>query len=76
MERYFDEIKLAIETPRLGIFQDANHETRYCYYGFHEGKVHYMKVVVEFKEAKLGYVITAYPTNSGKEGEQFVWLRQ
>jgi len=74
MEKYFDELKRAIEEPRMGIYRDADRDTRYCYYGFHQGKERYMKVVVEFRQNTPGYVITAYPANSGKVGEQLVWM--
>jgi hypothetical protein len=34
----------------------------------------YMKVVVEFNAKNIGIVITAFPTDSPKEGEEVIWM--
>jgi len=73
MADWASELIHAIEKPTMGIFQDATYSTRNVYYGRHKGKTQYIKVVVEFEKGDIGYVVTAYPDDSGRTGEYMIW---
>ncbi len=68
-----DEIRKAIESPYMGIFQDNEFDNREIYYGLSEGKQRYIKVVVEVQEGNYNEVVTAFPTDSPKKGERLIW---
>lgn len=64
----------AIEEPSWPIFRDAEHENRHIYYRLLENEKHqYIKVVVQFDTGNLGNLISAFPVDSGKTGEQKIW---
>lgn len=66
------EVKVTIQKPTFGIYEDANRAERNIYYRLFSGKERYMKVVVSFSD-KDGTVITAFPTNNMKSGEKLIW---
>lgn len=69
-----DEAKQAIEAPNPGIYRDAVRETREIYYLKLDRSRFYLKVVVEFTgEDEIGYVKTAFKTDSIKKGEVLIW---
>ncbi|MEP7291481.1 MAG: hypothetical protein ABI835_06840 [Chloroflexota bacterium] len=70
MEGLEQKVKEAIERPTMGIFEDARHSDRKIYYR-KQPKKFYIKVVVAF-EGDSGFVITAFPTDSGKSGEKLI----
>lgn len=64
----------AIEEPSLPICRAANNENRHIYYRLMgKGKPRYIKVIVDFNKEHLGSIISAYPVDSGKTGEQAIW---
>lgn len=64
----------AIQNPSF-ICKDATHEDREAYYMFHITKLdRYIKVVVKFNSKKKGFIISAYPTDSGKQKEEIIWM--
>lgn len=67
-----DEVKQTIEKPTYGIYQDATRQNRYIYYCKQGTKSYYIKVVVDF-DGKEGEVITAFPADSMKAGEKWIW---
>jgi hypothetical protein len=64
-------VQKAIEDPSMGIFSDAKHANRNIYYRKPPKKNYYIKVVVEF-DGDHGFVITAFPADSGKQGEKLL----
>jgi hypothetical protein len=73
MTGWESEVMAAIQTPTIGIYQDAESENRHIYYMLPEGRKRYIKVVVDFDDQAVGTVITAFPTDSPKPGERLIW---
>ncbi|HLY25589.1 MAG TPA: hypothetical protein VKQ72_04575 [Aggregatilineales bacterium] len=68
-----NEVKLAIEKPSIGIFQDSSLSSRSIYYLRQTGTPRYLKAVVEFDDNDIGEVITAFLTDAPKSGERLIW---
>lgn len=69
-----DIVKAAITNPTFGIFEDAQFPNRCIYYYRQEkSPVRYMKVVVTVQESGPYTVVTAFPTDSMKQGENWIW---
>jgi hypothetical protein len=75
MSDWIEDVKKAIINPHY-ICRDTVKENRYVYYKLQKhGSDSYLKVVVKFDYSDKGIVITAYPTDSGKQGETIIWTR-
>lgn len=74
MEGWEDRVKAAISNPTLNlIFQDSQLPSRNIYYRKQPGVDYYLKVVVDFSQGDVGRVLTAFPTDSRKPGEKWIW---
>lgn len=63
----------AIKAPSF-ICGDKDHQDRHAYYMLRiDKKNRYVKVIVKFDARNEGFVISAYPTDSGKSGEFLIW---
>ncbi len=74
MYEWEDRVKQSLISPDL-IFQDVDFPDRHCYYYLEPKKKKYMKVVVQFESDKMGKVITAFPSDSIKNGEKLLWSK-
>lgn len=78
IETHFYEVKGAIENPDI-IKKDLNHKRRKCYYLYFRGGHNYpnchMKVVVGKTVLGRLKIITAYFTNTIKQGEKEIWSK-
>lgn len=75
MKDWLPLVKEAIERPHF-ICGDAEKKDKNVYYMLHEYKKNkYIKVVTRLTPKKKGFVIAAFPTDSGKEGEDIIWTR-
>lgn len=67
-------VSQALQTPSF-ICKDKDRENRHAYYMIHVAKQNrYVKVVVKFNSDNEGFVISAYPADSGKSGEELIWM--
>jgi len=74
MEGWENLVKEAIQTP-FHICEDAKHKDRNAYYLLHVTKKdRYIKVIVKFNAKHEGFIISAYPTDSGKQKEKVIWM--
>lgn len=55
------------------IYQDRLRESRNIYYRRRNSPPRYIKVVVDFDEHSVGSVVTAFPADSPKPGEIWIW---
>ena len=55
------------------IYQDRLKENRNIYYHRRNSPPRYIKVVVDFDENWVGSIVTAFPTDSPKPGEIWIW---
>lgn len=55
------------------IYQDRLKENRNIYYHRRNNPPRYIKVVVDFDEKHVGSVVTAFPADSPKPGEKWIW---
>jgi hypothetical protein len=74
MREWASTVKQAIEHPHF-ICADRIHPERNIYYVFRNKEGRYIKVVVGFETETLGYVISAFPTDSGKAEERMIWTK-
>lgn len=74
MDGWQDKVSAAVQSPDA-IFRDADYSDRECYYQLDKNKRKYMKVVVGFDKKDDGIIITAFPTDSIKIGENLIWAR-
>lgn len=73
METWEKRVIAAIEDPSYGIFQDPDYEDRCIYYRRQQTKGRLLKVVVKVSEVEPFEVVTAFTTDSTKEGEKWIW---
>lgn len=73
MENWEQRIIAVIKAPTYGIFQDPDFEDRHVYYKRQTKKGRLLKVVVKVSDTEPDQVITAFPTDSTKEGEVWIW---
>lgn len=74
MEGWEDLIIEVLQTPSY-ICQDPKRTNRNIYYLIHRTKKdRYIRVVARFSNEKVGFLISAYPADSGKEGEKVIWM--
>ena len=74
MAGWEDEVQLAIEDPSLPICKAASHDDRLIYYRrLNRINARYIRVVVAAQSEEIGYIISAYPCDSGKSGEKAIW---
>jgi uncharacterized membrane protein len=75
METWLPIVMKAIRNPHF-ICKDSVKENRNVYYMFHQFDDNkYIKIVVRFGSNNRGTVISAFPTDHGKEGETVIWTR-
>jgi hypothetical protein len=75
MENWLPIIIKALKEPHY-ICKDSIKEDRNVYYMFYQYKDNkYIKIVVRFVSEKKGFVISAFPTDNGKEGETIIWTK-
>ena len=72
MKNRKDDVISAIQSP-LAIYQDTDFGERQNYYFLPNNESYYVKVVVDFEEGESGKVITAFPVDSTKPGEELIW---
>lgn len=72
LEGWEETIKKTIEKPSYGIFKDEKHPDRNIYYLRRSRRPFYIKVIVAF-EGDNGSVLTAFPADYCKAGEQLIW---
>lgn len=74
MQHRQKEVADVIQSPTW-ICSDVDFPERENYYRLKPTSLQYIKVVIEFRDANLpGELVTAYETDSGKSGEQILWL--
>ena len=67
-------VRQTIERPSF-ICEDATRKKRHAYYMLHVTKHNrYMKAVVVFNSRNEGFVVSAFPADSGKKKEKVIWL--
>jgi len=75
MKNWLPLVEKAIEKPHF-ICRDVEKENREVYYYFHRYKENkYIKIVIKLGSNNKGYLIAAFPTDSGKDGEKIIWTR-
>lgn len=75
MESWLPIVKKAIQEPHF-ICEDSIRKDRNVYYLFHQFENDkYIKIVVRFNSNNKGIVISAFPTDHGKQGETIIWTR-
>lgn len=74
MEGWENHIIEAICNPHFGIYKDAQYSNR-CIYYRRQQKPRYIKVVVVETESGPYKVVTAFPTDSMKSGEELIWTQ-
>ena len=74
MKEWEEIEKKALISPSFICTNLKPSKNREVYYMFHNYKNNkYIKVVVKFNKEKFGNVISAFPTDGGKEGETIIW---
>jgi hypothetical protein len=65
----------AVHNPMF-ICTDSNKPNkRQVYYELHQYKQNkYIKVIAVFNSENVGQIISAFPTDSGKDGEKVIWM--
>jgi len=73
MEGWEEKVIAAISNPTYGIYKDAQFSNR-CVYYRRQRQPRYMKVIVVETESGPYKVVTAFPTDSMKSGEELLWI--
>ncbi len=74
MEERIQDVIKAIEKPHF-ICSDSKKKNRNVYYLLQKtGSKKYLKIVIEIDSSKKGFMISAFPTDSGKVGEKIIWM--
>jgi len=67
-------VKEAIQNHSF-ICEDTQHHDRIVYYWLHRTRLHnYIRVVARINAKNEGFVISAFPSDSGKQKENVIWL--
>ena len=73
MTGWEDVVRKTIQCSSF-VCQDKTHKNRVAYYMFHKHKQdRYIKAVAKFNANDIGYIISAFTTDSGKRGEAVIW---
>jgi hypothetical protein len=73
MDGWENLVSKAIQTPSF-ICEDNTHKDRHAYYMMHITRFNsYIKVVASFNSKNRGFVISAFPADSGKIKEMVIW---
>ena len=74
MAGWIELVRETIQNPSF-ICEDANHKERHVYYMLHVTKSNrYIKVVAKFNSKNEGFIISAFPADSGKKKENIIWM--
>lgn len=75
MKDWLPLVKKTLENPHF-ICIDEDKKGREVYYLFHQYKANkYIKVIIKLGSNNKGYLISAFPTDNGKDGEKIIWTR-